>query len=164
MMRRRKLTTIARRWWSSRGGDYAWNRVWDMTLHRRDLMPALINSLVETAPEGAITYVGTAIVEDLMMDHPDRGDFILDLVLRARLSREELFEVLAGCYPHYLEALGVPTRLASVFSSDQIAWLTNGDTLRLDGGRALPEGDNVWIDPRKTPWQIELDAKVAHLR
>jgi len=162
-MRHRKLRTIARRWWPSHGGDYAWNRVEDLTYRRLDLVPALIRSLVDTAPEGAITYVGTAIVEDLVIDHPQRGEFVLDLVLKAGLSREELFEVLGGCFPSYLEKLGVPTRLVSVFSPDQIEWLMNGDTLRLDGGRALPEGDKVRVDVRKTAWQIELDAHVAHL-
>jgi hypothetical protein len=110
---------------------------------RPDIAPDLIRNLVETAPLGAISYVGTAIVEDLALDYKGREHVALELVLKAGLSRDQLFEVLGGCYPHYLEDLGVPARLAGFFSPAQIAWLMNADTPRLPHGRALPNGDEV---------------------
>lgn len=159
-MRSRKIRSIARRWWPSRGGDYDWERV-DRLYQRPDIVPDLIRNLVETAPLGAITYVGTAVVEDMAMDYEGREHLALELVLKAGLSREQLFEVLGGCYSYYLERLGVPDRLARLFSPAQIAWLMNEDTLRLPQGRALLDGDGVRIEPDQTPWQAELSRRVA---
>ena len=162
-MRSRKLRSIARRWWPSHGGDYDWERV-ERLYQRPDIVPDLIRNLVETAPQGAITDVGTAIVEDIALDYEGREHVALDLVLKAGLSRDQLFEVLGGCYSHYLENLGVPDRLAGLFSPAQIAWLMNEDTLRLPRGRALLDGDGVRVDPHETPWQKELSRSVAAMR
>jgi len=101
--------------------------------------------------------VGTSIVEDLVMDREDDGreSEALDLLLKARLTRAELFGVLSGVYVHYLEALDIRTRLAEVLSSEQVDWLLdNGAPHRWSDGTMEVEGTGLRFVPGPSEWQV----------
>jgi len=154
-MRKRKLRTIARRSWPADGGSYDWHRVYNMT-RRLDLVSGLIREMVRTAPDGGWAYVGTWIVEDMSMNakfenHGTQRQ-VLELVLKAKLTGNELFGVLSGVYPHYLEGFGARERLVGILPPAQLAWLLDR-TEGTNGGYAVAEGDGVRILPGPSEWE-----------
>lgn len=126
-----------------------------MTL-RLDLVAALIREMVHTAPEGGWAYVGTWIVEDMAFnfEYLKRGgqEKVLELILKAKLTRDELFGVLSGVYPDYLEGFGARERLVGILSSAQITWLLDRNE-GTNGGYAVAKGDGVRILPGPSDWE-----------
>lgn len=155
-MRNRKLRAIARRWWPAHGDQYGWERVYQIS-QRADQVPDLIRELVRTGPQGGNRYVGTTIVEDLLMDREDDGreSEALDMLLKARLTQAELFGVLTGVYVHYLEALDIRSRLSGVLSSEQLDWLLDGNApQRWSDGTMEVEGTGLRFVPGPSEWHV----------
>jgi hypothetical protein len=101
--------------------------------------------------------VGTSIVEDLVMDREDDGreSEALKLLLKARLTQEELFGVLSGVNVHYLEALDIRTRLSRVLSSAQLDWLLDSSAPhRWSDGTMEVEGAGLRFVPGPSEWQV----------
>lgn len=118
-MRARKLRTIARRWWRSDAGDWEWNRVQSILQRRHDVVPDLIRALASTAPAGELSQLGPSIVEQLELHRAfsiprPRPAQTLQLLLAARLTRDQLVEILSGTYPEYLEQMNVPEDLTAL--------------------------------------------------
>lgn len=131
-MRRRKLETIAKRWWratdevsddAKRIADL--ERVDDLVDSHPDLASALIRALVATAPARGPHYVGTSVVEGLHYTAEFKGtpNPALQIVLAANLSPENLVAVLSGVYPDLLEEWDARTVLANALSEDELDWL-----------------------------------------
>jgi hypothetical protein len=142
--------------WPAHGDEYAWERV-DQRCQRADQVPDLIRELVRTGPPGGDRYVGTSIVEDLVMDREDdsRESEALDLLLKARLTQAELFGVLSGVYVHYLEALDIRTRLAEVLSSEQLdGLLDNSAPHRWSDGTMEVEATGLRFVPGPSEWHV----------
>ena len=100
-------------------------------LERADLVPALIRTLVATAPAAGPRFVGTSVLEDLSMDaeYHQRPNRALDHLLAARLTTQENVTVLAGVWPEMLEEWGIREKMAGALSTEQIDWLTDGASL-----------------------------------
>ena len=140
----------ARAWWEH--DSDAFDLVWNLTTYRSDLAGELIRVLAETAPDGALSYIGVSILEDLSMDadHENRPDTTLDRLFDARLEPAITFEILAGPYPEYLQKWGVRDRFADTFTSAQIDalydWPAHRDhRLVLDGAGFRIEALSEWF-------------------
>lgn len=150
------MRTIARRWWPSVGGDRDWERVNDITWHRHDQFPRLLRMLVRTAPQGGISYVGTAVIEDLVYQAEDRNEFgwVVPLILSARLDQAQTFELLTGVVPRLLNLIDARTSFAGILSATQIAWLLDDDSDRwTTEGTPTAHGDDVRVIPGDSEWE-----------
>lgn len=152
-------------WWQGTTGaddeeyEVADDEVFEIVHRDRDRVPSLIAALAATAPPGALSYIGTSVVEDLTFE-VEQGDLAgveaLRLVLESELSPEELFVVLSGAWAHLLEPLdrlrGTP------FSPSQLAWLFDSlaPNRSPNVGQTIIDGDGLRFLPEQTPWQAEL--------
>lgn len=111
--------SLARRWWLH---DLdAWDEVEEI-LDAAEAVPALIRSLATTAPPGALSYIGVAVLESIAMqaDFDGRPDTAIDDLLAADLDAPTVFEILAGPYPDFLERWQVRRRFADRFTAAQL--------------------------------------------
>jgi hypothetical protein len=143
--------TIARAWWE-RDRD-AFDVVYDLTTYHSEAAGAVIRMLAETAPDGALSYIGVAILEDLSMDadYENGPDTTLDRLFDARLEPAVMFEILAGPYPEFLEKWDVRERFLDIFTPAQMDalydWPTHRDhRLVLDGEGFRIEEQSAWFD------------------
>jgi len=142
---------LARAWWQH---DLdAFNHVCDLMTFHPKAAGAYIRVLAETAPDGALSYIGVAVLEDLSMDaeYEKRPDIAIDLLIEARLEPAVAFEILSGPYPHYLEKWEVRERFAHIFTPLQIDALYDwsahrGHRLMLDGEGFRIEDQSAWFD------------------
>lgn len=98
---------IAREWWGGDGTQDAFDEVWRIQEFDRELVPALLRALVDTVPrEQSIAYIGTSVLESLMMEpDPLSASRVAELVKAAGLSPEQIALILTGMYPHYRDHL-----------------------------------------------------------
>jgi hypothetical protein len=101
-------------------GD-GWEEVDRIEREEPESLPAVIRALVNTAPDGAISYIGVQVLEDLA-EHSRaeaRDDPAMDVLIAAQLSPADTFEILAGPYPEHLDQWRIRERFATVFSPAQ---------------------------------------------
>jgi hypothetical protein len=143
--------SLAHRWWLH---DLdAWDEVEEI-LDAAESVPALIRSLATTAPPGALSYIGVAVLETIAMhaDLDGRPDTAIDDLLAADLDGPTVFEILAGPYPDFLERWQVRRRFADRFTAAQLEALSNwgarvNQRLVLDGeGTRLLEQSEWFSD------------------
>lgn len=155
----RDLERLASEWWLTQRREYvgddddAFDQVFEMILNDSTELSRLLQALVRTAPEGAISYVGVAILEDLtdQADFAGRPDRAIDALLAAELNAAEMFEVLSGPYPNYLARWRVQDRLADVFTSNHLAALFDWHArlnrrIVLDGAGVRLEPHSEWFE------------------
>lgn len=132
-MRRRKLETIAKRWWRTTYDDsvysyYDQRRVDELSGTPRTLVP-LLRAAARTArgPLG-LSYIGTWFVEDLIygFEYDKLPDRTIDILATTGLRGDTLTEILSGVYPHLLERIDAKERLTGLVSDSQRAWLVDG--------------------------------------
>jgi hypothetical protein len=84
-------------------------------------LPSLIQALAAGAPEGALSYIGVTILEDLseLAGRDERDDPSIDVLAAADLTPADTLEILSGPYPHYLDRWRVRERFATTFSASQ---------------------------------------------
>jgi hypothetical protein len=99
----RDLETIAREWWNGDGTQDAFDEVWRIQEFDHERVPALLRALVDgVPPDRSIAYIGTSVLEDLMMEpDPLSAARVAELVNEAGLTREQIVLILTGMYPHY---------------------------------------------------------------
>lgn len=151
------LRAIAERWWPSRGDDEAYDAVSRIVEARHDLVPELLRALVETAPGGGLPFIGTTLIEDLIMQTEFDGlpsHRVVDLLLAADLDAKVVFGILSGVYAELLAEIDADARLRGVLSPEQMAWLLNSEAPeRLSNrGVTVADGDGVRFEPGETEW------------
>jgi hypothetical protein len=163
------LSATAQRWWPSQGNDEAYDVVSRIVQYRHDLVPDLIRALVDTAPGGGLPFIGTSLIEDLVMQTEFDGlptHRVVDLLLAADLDARVVFGILSGVYAELLAEINAAVRLRGVLPPEQIAWLLNSEAPeRLSNrGVTVADGDGVRFEPGETEWmrlygpRIEGDA------
>jgi hypothetical protein len=163
------LSATAERWWPSQGDDEAYDAVSQILQDRHDLVPGLIRALVDAAPGGGLPFIGTSLIEDLVMQTEFDGlptHRVLDLLLAADLDARVVFGILSGVYAELLAEINADARLRGVLPPEQIAWLLNPEAPeRLSNrGVTVADGDGVRFEPGETEWmrlygpRIEGDA------
>ena len=144
-----QLTALASRCWG--GSNDAWMEISER-VDLADGVPSIIRALALTAPEGALSYIGVWVLEDISMraDREDRPDTSIDDLLSARLDAPVSFEILSGVAPGILEKWQARERLAELFTSAQLDALYDWPTrvhhrIVIDGAstRLLPESE--WL-------------------
>lgn len=135
------LAGLAADWW--RADDDAREEADRIVLEQLQEVPALIRALAARAPEGALSYIGVTVMEDLAEAAVEAAcdDTSIDLLIAAGLSPADTFEILCGPYPKYLESWGVRERFATVFSDAQLDALE--DWQGRFNRRAILDGDGV---------------------
>jgi len=110
---------LAAAWWR-RDVDAA-DEVDRLTTEDRQNLPTLIRALATCAPDGALSYIGVTIMEDLAELAEGRGsdDKAMDVLIAADLAPAQTLEILSGPYPQYLAKWRVRDRFAGTFSSAQ---------------------------------------------
>jgi len=127
----RSLVQLASDWWTIQSGDHsvhddfidgADDEVNQLIDDGSEEVPALIGALASIAPDGALSYIGVAILEDLAMaaDFNGRVDTTIDMLVLAGLDRPIAYEILAGPYPDFLERWRVRDRFGEVFTAVQL--------------------------------------------
>jgi hypothetical protein len=104
-----------------KGGD-GWEEVDRLEREEPESIPAVIRALAASAPDGALSYIGVQILEDLaeLSKAEARDDPAMDVLIAAQLSPAETFEILAGPYPEYLDRWGIRERFATTFTASQL--------------------------------------------
>jgi hypothetical protein len=135
-----------------REGVDDWEEVDRLEREEPERLPAVIRALAASAPDGALTYIGVQILEDLaeLAEEEGRDDIAMDVLLAAQLTPAETFEILAGLYPHYLERWGVRDRFASIFSAAQLDALL--DWGGRSGRRLVMDGEGFGLIEASTRW------------
>ncbi len=84
-----------------KGGD-GWEEVDRLEREEPESLPVLIRALATSAPDGALSYIGVQILEDLaeLAEEEGRDDTAIDVLIAAQLTPADTFEILAGPYPH----------------------------------------------------------------
>ena len=98
-----EFAELAAAWWLR---DFeAADEVDRITREQQEQLPSLIRSLAKGAPDGALSYVGVTVLEDVSdLAHDEgRDDPSIDVLLAADLLPSETLEILSGPYPHYLD-------------------------------------------------------------
>ncbi|MFT4284020.1 MAG: hypothetical protein QM598_04225 [Protaetiibacter sp.] len=115
----RDLERLARACWSR--ADEAWDEVRELT-EERDRVPELIRALAAAAPEGALSYIGVTVLEDIAMDGESSGaeDGAIDALLAAELDLATSYEILSGPYPELLGRWQVRERFAHLLTPAQL--------------------------------------------
>ena len=129
-MAENRFADLAANCWSS---DLdGWDEVNRLMHEQPETLPEIIRALVASAPDGALSYIGVQILEDLaeLAEAEARDDPAIDVLIAAQLTPADTFEILTGPYPHYLERWEVRERFASTFSAAQL------DVLMDWGGRS----------------------------
>ena len=136
-----------------RPGGEGWEEVDRLEREEPETVPAIIRALVASAPDGALSYIGVQILEDLaeLAEEEGRVDTALDVLIAAQLTPADSFEILAGPYPHYLERWRVRERFAATFTSAQLDALSDwegrrGRRLIMDGTGIRLTGESPWFD------------------
>lgn len=138
------MHVLAARWWLSGSGDDAYEEVWEIVNQRSEALPELISALVATAPAGESRYVGTAILEELIVaEKAGSGASALEFRFDANLARANLFEVLSGVYCELLSKARLAELGSTHLSPTQIEWLLdpNASGRWSDRGTMIAEGD-----------------------
>jgi hypothetical protein len=144
-----EFADLAAAWWL-RGFDAA-DEVDRITREQQDQLPSLIRSLASGAPDGALSYVGISILEDVsdLVHDEGRDDPSMDVLIAAGLPPAEMLEILSGPYRHYVDRWGIRERLATTFSPAQFDASEDWDGRR--DRRLMMDGDGVrLVDP--SPW------------
>ena len=134
------------------GGD-GWEEVDRLEREEPVSLPAVIRALVASAPDGALSYIGVQILEDLaeLSKAEARDDPAMDVLIAAQLNPADTFEILAGPYPEYLDQWGIRERFATVFSPAQFDaledWAGRFDRrLVMDGSSYRLVDESSWFD------------------
>jgi hypothetical protein len=148
---------LASEWWASQGGpstdfdaDY---RVDALIDSHSDSMPALIKSLANTAPDGALSYIGVSVLEDMAMaaERDHRPDVVVETLFAAKLEDNVTFEILSGPYPEYLERWRVRECFAGIFTQAQMDVLMDWQGrfnrwVVIDGGSVRDLDLSAWFN------------------
>lgn len=144
-----EFAELAAAWWRQ---DFdAADEVDRITREQQEKLPSVIRSLVAGAPDGALSYIGVTILEDVsdFAREEERDDPSIDVLTAADLPPAEMLEVLSGPYRHYLDRWGVRERLATTFSPAQFDALEDWDGRR--DRRLMMDGDGVRLED-SSPW------------
>lgn len=143
---------LARERWQGDGTDDAFDEVMDIVDNDVESVPALLRALVDAAPDGALSFLGVTILEDLSSnaEFRDESDPAIDVLLKAGLSRNDVFEILSGPWPEYLERWDVRHRLDRLFTSAQLDALLDWDTrfnrrIEIDGDGVRLSDLSAWF-------------------
>ena len=104
------MLRIAKGWWTSDGSDDVFGEVEDILHGKPAKVPDLLRALVDAAPEGQLHRIGTGPIETLEMGIElgwRKEPATMELLLAAKLTASEMFEVLRGAYPSYIVEMDV---------------------------------------------------------
>lgn len=124
------MLQIAKGWWTSDGSDDVFGEAEDILHNDAAKVPGLLRAMVDTAPEGRLHRIGTGPIESLEMsiEHGWRKQpATMELLLAAKLSAPEMFEVLRGAYPSYIVEMDVAHWLDGILTNEQLEWLRTED-------------------------------------
>ena len=135
-----------------KGGD-GWEEVDRLEREEPESLPVLIRALATSAPDGALSYIGVQILEDLaeLAEEEGRDDTAIDVLIAAQLTPADTFEILAGPYPHYLDRWGVRERFSSTFTPSQLDALLDwggrsGRRLVMEGAGFRLTDESTWFN------------------
>ncbi len=124
------MLRIAKGWWTSDGSDDVFGEVEDILHGKPAKVPDLLRALVDAAPEGQLHRIGTGPIETLEMGIElawRKEPATMELLLAAKLTASEMFEVLRGAYPSYIVEMDVARWLGGILTNEQLEWLRSED-------------------------------------
>jgi hypothetical protein len=125
-----ELLRIAKGWWTSDGSDDVFGEVEDILNDEPAKVPDLLRAMVDTAPEGRLHRIGTGPIETLEMGIEygwRQQPATMELLLAAKLTAPEMFEVLRGAWPSYIVEMDVARWLGGILTNEQLEWLRTED-------------------------------------
>ena len=124
------MLRIAKGWWTSDGSDDVFGEVEDILHGKPAKVPDLLRALVDAAPKGRLHRIGTGPIETLEMGIElgwRKEPATMELLLAAKLTASEMFEVLRGAYPSYIVEMDVARWLDGILTKEQLEWLRSED-------------------------------------
>jgi hypothetical protein len=124
------MLRIAQGWWISDGSDEVFGEVEDILDEHPSKVPELLRAMVDAAPQGQRHRIGTGPIETLEMGIENgwrTEPATMELLLAAKLTPAELFDVLKGAWPSYLVSMDVARWLEGILTDEQVTWLSSED-------------------------------------